>query len=447
MTATEEKSTTKTKVNLEQSFLKIFSPKQAYSIAHSNAKLNFWVGSIRSGKTYASLVRFIIECAGGPEGQFCLITKTFDSFKRNIIPLLDDLIPSSYSWSPGKRELSIYTRKIHVIGADDERAERKIRGATFAGAYIDEVSVIPQVFYQMLLSRLSIEGSKLFGTTNPDSPFHWLKQQIDEGKDLKVFEFRLDDNPNLSEEVKDFYKNQYSGLWYHRFIEGAWTLAEGTVFDFFDEHIHVVSNYPTSSYCLVGVDYGTVNPCAFTMLSVNPNKFPQWVVIKEYYWDSQKRQKQKTDEDYAEDLKNFCMGHPVRAIYIDPSAASFKLECRKQGIGNLLDANNDVDNGIRFLSNQLAGGKLKIYEGCTNLIKEFGCYIWDTRKKERGLDVPLKENDHAVDSLRYQCFSHFGQGSDGQGARRIEEAWNQLNGPQLPGIFADQPVHPGSFVR
>ena len=219
------------------------------------------------------------------------------------------------------------------------------------------------------------------------------------------------------------------------------------MFDFFDEKLHVVQSYPTSSYCIVGVDYGTVNPCAFTMVSINPSKWPQWVVIKEYYWDSQKKQRQKTDIDYAEDLKAFCMGYPVRAIYIDPSAASFKLELRKAGISNLIDANNDVDNGIRFLSNHLSGGKLKIHEGCRNLIKEFGCYVWDTRKKERGLDVPLKEFDHAIDSLRYGIFSHFGQGSDGEGARRIEEAWNRLQGPNLPGIFNDDPVHHGAFVR
>ncbi len=378
-----------------------------------------------------------------------MVTRTFDSFKRNIIPLLNELIPSSYSWSPGKRELTIYTRTIHVIGADDERAERKIRGSTFAGAYIDEVSVIPESFYQMLLSRLSVEGSKLMMTSNPDSPFHWLKKQIDTVPDLKVFEFRLDDNPNLPEETKQFYKNQYSGLWYHRFIEGAWVLAEGTVFDFFDNSIHVTNHYPPSSYCLIGCDYGTVNPCAFVMISVNPSKFPQWTVIKEYYWDSQKKQRQKTDIDYAEELAKFCEGYPVRAIYIDPSAASFKAECRRQGISNMIDSDNDVDNGIRFISNHLTGGKLKIFEGCTNLIKEFGSYIWDTRKKERGLDTPLKENDHALDALRYALYTHFQGESDPHAHIRCEEAWMSASGqnPNLPGIFADDPMQPGAFVR
>jgi PBSX family phage terminase large subunit len=434
---------------IQEQFLQVFSPKQAESIVTSNSKLNIWVGSIRSGKTYASLVRFIIECASDIKGQFCLISKTFDSFKRNILPLLADLIPSSYSWSPGKRELTIYRRKIHVIGADDERAERKIRGATFAGAYIDEVTVIPETFYQMLLSRLSVKGSKLFMTTNPDSPFHWLKQEIDQAQNMKVFEFRLDDNPNLAEETKDFYRKQYSGLWHSRFIDGQWTLAEGTVFDFFDERSHVVNTYPPSSFCLVGVDYGTVNPCAFTMLSVNPNKYPHWVVIKEYYWDSQKRQRQKTDIDYAEDLKAFCLGHPVRAIYIDPSAASFKLECRKQDITGFVDADNDVENGIRFLSTNLMGGRLKIFNSCRNLIKEFESYIWDTRAKERGKDIPLKENDHAIDALRYALYTHFSNQADPGARARIEQAWNEVagGGSNLPGIFGDDPMPAGGFIR
>lgn len=434
---------------LENHFFKLFSDKQTHSILDSNAKLNIWVGSIRSGKTYASIVRFIIECAGGPAGQFCLITKTFDSFKRNIIPLLDDLIPSSYSWSPGKRELTIYTRLIHVIGADDQRAERKIRGSTISGAYVDEISVIPESFYHMLLSRLSVKGSKLFATTNPDSPFHWLKKEIDRSPNIKLFEFRLDDNPQLPEETKAFYRNQYSGLWYQRFIEGAWTLAEGTVYDFFDTKIHVTKSYPTSSFCIVGCDYGTVNPTAYVMISVNNSKFPNWCVVKEYYWDSQAQQRQKTDIDYAEDLVRFCAGHPVRGIYVDPSAASFKSECRRQGITGLMDAENDVDNGIRFVANNLTSGRLKIFEGCKNLIKEFGSYIWDTSKKERGVDSPLKANDHALDALRYAVYTQFEGQGDPDAHARCERAWQNASGvnPALPPIFQDNAMHAGSFIR
>jgi len=427
----------------------LFSNKQLESIRTSNSKINVWVGSIRSGKTFAATFRFILECWKGPPGEFIAVSKTIDAFKRNIIPILNKLIPRYYSWSIGKRELRIFNRLIHVVGAADESSESVIRGSTFAGAFMDEITVIPQVFYDMLLTRLSVDNSKFFGTTNPDSPYHWFKESIDQSSDTKVFDFRLDDNPDLSDEVKEFYNNQFTGLWYRRFIEGQWCLAEGTVFDFFEHKYHVVNTYPSSSYTIVGVDYGTVNPCAFVMISVNPNKYPNWVVIKEYYWDSQKKHFQKTDIDYAKDLKAFCEGHPVKAIYVDPSAASFKAECRKQNLSGFVDGDNDIDNGVRFVSKMLMKGRFKIYRECENLIKEFQSYTWDQKAKERGFDRPAKKNDHALDGLRYALYTHFKGEGDPESHQRCVDAWNQASGTSsnLPGIFSDEPMHAGAFVR
>jgi PBSX family phage terminase large subunit len=297
-----------------------------------------------------------------------------------------------------------------LVGANDERAEGKIRGNTYCGAYVDEITLIPESFWMILLSRLSVEGAKLFGTTNPDSPFHWLKKNFldKDDLDLKVFKFKMEDNPSLDAAFKENLVRSFRGLWYKRFIEGEWVLAEGAVYDFFDEKLHCLDFAPTScKYFCVGVDYGTTNPCAFSLIGYDPSNAPNLWVEDEYYWDSREKNRQKTDSEYAEDLKKFIGGRNVKAIYIDPSAASFKAELVKVGVQNVLDADNEVLDGIRFTSKLLSNGTLKVCKKCKNLIKEFQTYVWDESSIKKGEDKPLKVNDHGLDGLRYTLFTHF----------------------------------------
>jgi PBSX family phage terminase large subunit len=381
------------------SLSEFFSDKQILSIRESNSSYNIWEGSIRSGKTHASLWRFVHEANVGPDGDFAIITRTYDSFERNILPELQKILGNHVRYFRGKRQIFIKQRKCHVITADDASAEAKIRGCTLSAAYVDEITIIPENVFFMLLGRLSVDGAKLFGTTNPDSPYHWLRRWMDENVDVKAFKFTMDDNPSLSTSIKDLFKRQYKGLWYLRFIEGKWVQAEGAVYDFFDEKLHVVE-FPGhhAIYHLVGVDYGTTNPCAFVLLGVNPHRYPNIWVEDEYYYDSRARQSQKTDGEYAGDLMKFVEGRNVKAIYVDPSAASFKAELLKVGFDNIHDAENEVNDGIRFVAKYLNQGTFKITRKCKHLIAEFQSYVWDEKSTKLGVDKPKKENDHCFEA-------------------------------------------------
>ena len=389
------------------------SPKQALSVRESDARFNFWIGAVRSGKSFASLLRFVQFIIRGPAGDMFILGKSMGAIKRNVLSPLKLLLGDDFNFYLGKGEANFANRTIHLIGANDERAENKIRGASFAGAYIDEITIIPESVFEMLMSRLSIPGAKLFGTTNPDSPFHWFKKNfLDRANelDLKQWNFVLEDNPSLDPVFVSNIKKEYRGLWYERFILGKWVLAEGTIYDFFDHSLHTIDFPPgAADHYILGVDYGTVNPCAFILVGYNEFTFPNRWVEKEYYWDSRVKMRQKTDTDYAQDLKKFIEGYKVKAIYVDPSAASFKLELGRHLPGHLsiIEANNDVLEGIRYTSMLLANGTVKIGRNCENLIKEIGTYRWDTRAANRGLDEPLKENDHAVDALRYALVSEW----------------------------------------
>jgi PBSX family phage terminase large subunit len=418
-----------------------FSPKQIESIRESNFPYNIWEGSIRSGKTHASLWRFVQEAKIGPPGDFAIITRTYDSFERNILPELHKILGRHAQYFRGKRQIYVKERKCHVITADDASAEAKIRGATLSCAYIDELTIIPENVFFMLLGRLSVEGAKLFGTTNPDSPFHWLRKWMEGNKEVKSFKFVMDDNPSLSPEFKRIVKTQYKGMWYLRFIEGKWVQAEGAVYDCFDEKLHVIDvpgHHPI--YHVVGVDYGTINPCAFVLLGYNPHKYPNVWVEDEYYYDSKAKQAQKTDSEYSADLQSFIQGRNVKAIYIDPSAASFKTELVRSGVDNIVDADNDVENGIRFVMKYLNQGTFKVCRSCTHLIQEFQSYVWDEQASLRGKEKPKKESDHALDALRYALYTHFGQETSNTTAADLDRLYDESRGrgPRLPQFF-EQP--------
>jgi PBSX family phage terminase large subunit len=387
------------------------SKNQKLAIANSNKPINLWHGAVRSGKTYSSLIRFLIEVSEAPPGEMVCVCRDAFAFRRNILPLLYQLIGNDARYMQGTSLLEIWGRKIHVVGAHDSRAEGKIRGATFSGAYVDEASLIPEVFWQILVQRCAMGGARIFATTNPDSPAHWLKQNfMDNNSDTQAFHFTMLDNPKLTQQERQYLERQHKGLWYRRFVLGEWCLAEGAVFDFFDEKVHTLSRAPANAkFSIVGIDHGVTNATAFIMLEYNSDISPCLFISKEYYWDSKKKGRQKTNTEYAEDLIEFIQGHPVRFIYVDPAAASFKLELRRLGIDvPIRDAVNDVLNGIQEMSTLLANGDIKISKSCRNLIDEMQAYSWDSKKSEKGEDAPIGKFDHAVDATRYAIYSYFG---------------------------------------
>jgi PBSX family phage terminase large subunit len=399
------------------------TPVQRTSFVRADARINIWHGPVRSGKTVASMLRWLDYInRDAPPGELYMFGKTVHALKRNIISPMMDYVGPDMRYSSGEGLIKLWGRQIHVIGANDERAENKVRGSTSAGSYADEVALYPEDFFRMATSRMSVQGAKMFATTNPDSPTHWLKTNyINRCGEIncKSFTWGLRKNTFLDVEYVDAIEKEYTGLWRKRFIEGKWVLAEGAIHDMFDEKRHVNLGPPfTPDYYIVGVDYGTGNPTAFVMIAVHHrhNDRPLAWMEREYYYDSKKANRQKTDTEYAIELKHFLERREfkrkiVSHCYVDPSAASFKRECEKHGIGCIVDADNDVLNGIRTQSTMLHQDRYTIHATCTQTIDDYGAYVWDPKKAKRGEDAPMKSNDHTKDAERYALHTHFGQDS------------------------------------
>lgn len=387
--------------------LRPLSFRQGQSILESTARTNLWHGPIRSGKTVASILRWITYMSGRPTGNLMMIGKTLTTLQRNILMPMEDLLGArNVKHSVSKKEAVICGRTVMLEGANDEGAEGKIRGLTLAGAYGDEVTLWPESFWVTLMGRLSEPGAQFFGTTNTDSPFHWLKVRvIDRAGDLDFahFPFALKDNLTLSPEYIASISAEYTGMFYKRFIQGLWVMAQGAIFDAWSDALEVD---PADLDRLlwhdeyVTIDYGTTNPCVFLRCGVARGSTIEAAVLDEYYWDSAKEERQKTDQQYADDLVAFIGGRPVRGVIVDPSAASFIAELRGRGLP-IMTADNAVLDGIRLTSSWMASGRLKVSKKCRDLIREIGSYVWDERAQLRGEDAPLKKNDHACDALRY----------------------------------------------
>lgn len=420
------------------------SPKQIKAYSEADARINIYEGAVRSGKSFTCDLRFLHELKTGPDGDYLVCGKSEGSILRNVINPFNRLTGGLIRYKTGHRKFTLFGRDVYVVGANDMSSEQKIRGATFAGAYCDEITLIPDTFFKMLLSRLSIPGSKLFGTTNPDSPYHWLKKDFIERlavdpEELKVFSFTIDDNPSLTKEYITSLKKSYQGLWYKRFIEGQWVLAEGSIFDFFDQTYHVKQNPPSyAKYYILGVDYGTSNAFAATLVGFNDDVHPSLWVEKEYYFDSKASGYQKTDGEYANDLDRTFGQYSPSIIYLDPSAESFQVELKKRGM-RVKQADNSVLDGIRFVSSLFTGGDLCILSQCKNLIHEIEGYVWDEKAARFGEDKPVKVRDHAIDSMRYALYSHWGKKHSLKESTR-EESYQQSQQRQ----YAKNPMaYPG----
>jgi PBSX family phage terminase large subunit len=309
-------------------------------------------------------------------------------------------------------ETKLYGRNIYFVGAHDESAVRAIQGSTLAFAYVDEITAIPAPFWKMLIGRLSIAGARLAGTCNPDGPYHWFKKEfIDRCADLDmvVWNFNLDDNPVLDPVYKENLKKEYTGMWYKRYILGEWAVAHGLIYDGFDQDNLYEHPFDNPIYYICGIDYGCSNPTAAIVCSVNPHKWPQIRTEDIYHYDSIKKGKSLTTDELADNIYQMLKYKNVRSVYVDPSAADLKLELRNRNLP-VLDANNDVLEGIKVVSKFIARKNIVIQKGHTELIECLQTYSWDEKAANRGEDKPLKKNDHLADALRYAIYSEFPTG-------------------------------------
>jgi PBSX family phage terminase large subunit len=409
------------------------SQNQVKAIAGSLKPFNLWEGSIRSGKTFWSLIWLMDKTINLPPGDGMLLGQTSETIERNYLSDFLELMDSAdiqYHYVQQKfidvtviQKDTEFIRRLWIVGAKDKGSIRRIRGSSLMIAYIDELTMMPQIAFDELVGRLSFENSILLATTNPDSPYHWvLKDYVehdDKTGDWARFTFIMDDNMSLPPEYKERMKRQYSGIpaRYQRMILGRWVMADGLIYDF-DNKKHLLSQEqfrqmfksPPMKYHVAG-DYGTKNPTVFGLIGQWMHPQPTrdrkyiYVLLDEYHWDGRKEKVLKTTSAYLDDFRHFIGQKRISTITLDPSATPLIAEFNQAGL-MVTPADNDVLGGIALVGNALANGSFYIMDHCTNTKEEFGLYVWDEVAGLKGIDRPVKEHDHAMDMVRYFFKTH-----------------------------------------
>ena len=409
-----------------------FSPKQRRVLSWwmpggSDASYEAIVcdGAVRSGKTLAMGLSFFLwgmVCFDGK--RFGVCGKTIASLRRNVLSeILPRLEGLGATWKERRTENVVTVRfkghenQFYIFGGRDESSASLIQGITFAGILLDEVALMPQSFVEQACARCSVAGSRLWFNCNPAGPSHWFyKSWILEAEQRNCLRlhFTMEDNPSLTEAIRQRYMRLYTGVFFRRFILGQWAQAEGRVYDFFEPEMVVPVPEGQYEQWYISCDYGTVNPTSMGLWGLQGGV---WYRVKEFYFSSRENMRQMTDEEYARELIKLAGERFIAAVIVDPSAASFIEVLRRKG-WRVQKADNDVLAGIRLTADALKEGRVVICEGCNDCIREMDEYVWDLSSETK--DRVKKEHDHAMDDMRYFVSTVLGKRGKGFTACAVE---------------------------
>ena len=412
-----------------------FSKKQLQSIKFADSWINIYEGAVRSGKTVASIIAWLAFLEASPHTEFLISGKTERTAYRNLIGGAIGIINmigadravfrqgaeggSQLGIKFPDKDGNLATKIVYVVGANDEKSESKIRGMTIGGWYADEITLHPESFTKQAINRMSLAGAQAFWTTNPDSPYHYVKTEfIDKAneRNYRVFHFELDDNKSLDNRYKENLKQSYSGLWYKRMVLGLWVMADGVIYDLFNHETMVVSKrqLPHMTHYYIGVDYGNSNATVFLLIGAGTDG--RAYILDEYYHSGAgSEERSKAPSVYAQEFVQWAYkprpwipggeSVNVKKIFIDPSAKGFILELYRimnpSERRKIQAAVNDVLLGIETVSNVIDRDLLRVLNTCKHTLKEKSTYSWDPTAQRQGKDKPIKSNDHAMDAERY----------------------------------------------
>ena len=376
-----------------------FSEKQREYFDNADRRWNFKTGATRSGKTYMDyfVIPKRIRARVGKPGLVVILGVTKSTIERNILEPMRNIWGSELVGEINSHNICyMFGERVYCLGAEKVSQVSKLRGASIKYVYGDEVADWNPEVFDMLKSRLDKPYSCFDGALNPQGPTHWLKSFLDNPEfDTYVQKYTIFDNPFLPKEFVDNLCKEYEGsVYYMRYILGEWALAEGLVYSFGENNI--VDEQPMGAEYYISIDYGTLNPFSAGLWSVTGAKA---VRIQEYYYDGRNQKRQLTDEEYCDEIQALADGYPVAKVIVDPSAASFITALKRRGF-RVQQADNAVLDGIRRTSVFLKNGTIKIHRSCADSIREFGLYRWDEKAAS---DAVVKENDHAMDDIRYFC--------------------------------------------
>jgi PBSX family phage terminase large subunit len=385
------------------------------SSPHKNKFALICDGSVRAGKTVVMSLSFVMWAMETFNGEnLGMAGKTIGALRRNVIqPLKRMLKGRGYKVKDHRADnfLTIMfrgkTNYFYLFGGKDESSQDLIQGITLAGMFFDEVALMPKSFVNQATARCSVTGAKLWFNCNPAGPRHWFKTDwLDQlaKKNALHLHFTMEDNPSLDEETKKRYYSMYSGVFYKRFILGLWVVAEGLVYEDYNEEKHKVSREQINKMIeegafmeyIAGTDWGVTSPMAGNIYGVTREfKFYQ---IAEYY------RRRSTTEDlgrwYLQQEQR--LGRKINVIYCDSAEPDRILTLKKMGL-RAIEAVKEIDAGLNTVMTLFKNDRLFICaEDCPNTENELLSYHYpEPDDPKAAADKPVDEDNHSMDAKRY----------------------------------------------
>ena len=396
-----------------------FNPKQADLIrrlkTNTLARINVLEGAVRSGKTWISLIVFALWVATMPkDATFLMVAKTLTSLKRNCLELLQSLVgEDNFSYNLSQKQGTLFGRTVYLEGVNDVRAEGKIRGMTLTGAYCDELTLFTEDFFTMLLSRLSMPGAKLFASTNPDSPLHWFNVKYLKRAnelDMLVIKFSILDNTTLDPAYVEALKQEYTGVFYKRFILGMWVVADGACYPKFanapDEYI--IDALPEgANFISIGVDFGGNRSLTTFVATAFHGNYDSLTVVKDYHIPGRKGEidADKVNAEFIKFVEELRAEYnvPVKYVFADSEAQYLINGMRKaaQQLGLSIGESKKVEVVQRIIcTNSLMNtGRFRIMRNCQLVRDGLMGAVWNPKAAEKGRDERLDDFTSDIDIL------------------------------------------------
>ena len=391
-----------------------FSKKQRQVIAAGYRKLVILTGGVRGGKTFLTYFDIPELISMFPKSKGILIGKTLASLSENILEPMRELfgikaITEMRTGQDGCKYAVIFGKKVRCVGANDAKAENKIRGATYGWAVGDEVATWSKSTFDMLMSRLSEPGAICVVTTNPDEPSHWFNRNYieKEGIDKYVFNFTIDDNPFLDKGFVENLKNIYRGtVLYDRLILGKWASGSGAIYKRFieEENKFIVDEYNKNDIVdySIGIDFGeNTSATTFHLLGLARN-YEELVFLEEKHITEHKDAK-LLQEQFIQFLKE-CLanGWRINHAYYDCAqktlGESLKSAVEMAGLPCIVEpcTKDSINERIQQEIILFGSYRIKILRKCKWTIKAFKEAVYEEESNER-LDIVGPENP--VDDL------------------------------------------------
>jgi len=372
------------------------------------------VGPSDTGKSFAACLKLHAVCGNTSKAQTALVRKAYNSLVGTIVQTFIKIVrPTERGiqvFGGEKPERFIYPNGSCVwLGGMDN--PNRVLSSERDAIYVCQAEELSLDDWEMLATRCSGRGAvvahaQLFGDLNPAGARHWLRQRAEQGR-MALYNSCHRDNPTLYDAAGQFLDTpnararmaaleNLTGVRRKRLLEGIWATAEGAVYDMFDSNVggpHVRARARSEMRrFFLAIDDGFTNPAVVLDVGEDPDK--RWHVFREFYQTGQLR------ETVVRQAKAWHDEFMRSEVAVDSAVPELVTSLEALGLP-ARGGKGKIEDGIRTIQDRLAVqadglARLTVDPSCVNTINEFESYVM-----KPGTDVPMKENDHAMDSLRY----------------------------------------------